>query len=216
MASVLPLYAQEQEYEEEEPQLAPQTITFASDQSWGVFQRSATYLTFQGFAEEVCLNDASPLNCPATAVRYGYAGFGWLADRRNGAQWIWAPGTTGDTAPADLAEFFFVKAFYLRGTPLSGNISIAADDFAEIYVNGQSVGTWGSTTDIAVASVGQTLSPAFDITSRLRRGLNVIAVRGKNGPASFAGVCGGSPCTYSQNPAGVEFSGSLTYQPLDD
>jgi hypothetical protein len=196
---------------------ATQTISFGSDPTWAVFHRSTTSsFAFNGFAEEVCLNKllASPPNCPTGAVNYDHLAVGWqAAPRLYGSQWIWAPGITGATTNADLAEYFFVKAFNLSGTPVSGTISVAADDSAEIFVNGKSVASVGSTTNIALAAAAQNVFTTFSIASYLRSGLNVIAVRGQNGPSSFAGGCGGGSCTYHQNPAGVVFYGSLTFQP---
>jgi hypothetical protein len=189
------------------------TISFVSDSTWIVFKLDPArgLPTFVGFAQAVCLNPWAPVNCPLTAVQYDYPALGWFADLSpiQGAEWIWAPNITGATPTADLNQFFFVKAFFLRGTPVSGTLYISADDFAEVFVNQHSVGTWGSVTDISAAAAGQSTLMTFDLTRYLRPGLNVIAVRGQNGPSSFAGCDG--PCSYSQNPAGVVFGGSLAY-----
>jgi hypothetical protein len=48
----------------------------------------------------------------------------------------------------------------------------------------------------------------FDLAPFLVNGINVLTVRAKNGPASFAG-CSAS-CAYAQNPAGVVFGGAIT------
>lgn len=88
-----------------------------------------------------------------------------------------------------------------------GSISIAADDFAAVWVNGVEVASIGS--------ISETLDPppfsmlhTFDLTSYLKPGHNVIVVEAQNGPAWFAGGCDGT-CSYAQNPAGVVFGGVL-------
>ncbi|QCP54531.1 hypothetical protein FAZ95_37235 [Trinickia violacea] len=181
------------------------TVNFVSDTTWAVSNSAGIFLNF---AQNVCLNAQSPSNCPANATLYGYPG-GWEADLSSipGATWIWAPGITGATAPAYPAEFRFSKSFDLRGTPVSGTISIAADDFAEILVNGQSVGTIGSLTGNFNAAVqSQQYLHTFDIYKFLVHGTNVITIRAANGNYG----CGSGP--YSCNPAGVVFGGSLQFQ----
>lgn len=197
------------------------TLTFGSDTSWDVLDASGN---MQGSAQTVCLNGVSPSSCPQGATLYGYAGSAWPADLGPipGAAWIWAPGITGATAPASLAEFTFVKTFTLAGSPVSGSISIAADDFAEVRVNGQVVGQIGSVTDIAAAFDAQMMLTTFDITSFLTAGSNTIEVLARNGPGIWAGcrrhvrAIGfplGSDCPYRVNPAGVVFGGVLESSP---
>lgn len=178
------------------------TVILASGRVWG--------------GQHVCLNDDFPVNCPADATRYGFSGAGWLADltRIPGANWIWVRGVTGETSGADLARGFFSKRVLLGETPVSGRICLAADDFAELRVNGSLVGSVGSTVDPAESSASQSALTCFDVASFLRPGPNVITVRGQNGPSTFAGCT--SPCTYMENPAGVVFGGKLVYLDDDD
>lgn len=181
------------------------TITFVSDTTWAVSDPAGTFL---GFAQNVCLNASAPSNCPAGATSYGWGGGGWTADLSSipGATWIWAPGITGTTSPAFPAEFFFSKTFNLSGAPIAGTISVAVDDFAEVFVNSTSVGTTGSVTDVSLAGAAQSSLITFNITSFLVAGTNVITVRAANGQFG----CGTGP--YSCNPAGVVFGGSLQFQ----
>lgn len=123
-----------------------------------------------------------------------------------GATWIWAPGITGATAPAELAQFFFTKTITLAAAPAAATFLIAADDFAEVRVNGAVVGTTGSTT-VAVSPGPFTVLKSLDILPHLTAGANTITVRGQNGVGSFA-AC--TNCTYKQHPAGVVFGGSIT------
>jgi hypothetical protein len=175
--------------------LALTTVSFASDPSWTG-------------AQNVCLNAASPSNCPAGATLYGYSGSGWGADRSSipGANWIWAAGVTGATAPAYPAQFLFSRTFTLTGIHLAGSISVASDDFAEVLVNGQSVGSIGSVSDASLAGAASSALTTFDIGPFLTAGSNLITVRGANG--NFG--CGSGP--YSCNPAGVVFGGSFSFQ----
>jgi len=191
-----------------------QTVTLVSDTSWEVFDGdpasgSATSL---GFAQTVCLNASAPANCPGGATLYGYAGTGWTAGLSSipGAVWIWAPGITGATAPAELAEFFFVKSIKITGAPTAGTIQVAVDDLAEIRVNGNIVGTTGSTTDSSLAAASANSLKSFDITPQLIKGVNTLTVRGQNGNGSFA-AC--TNCTYSEHPAGIVLGALITFAP---
>ena len=170
--------------------------TFVSDPSW------------LPASQNVCLNASSPNPCPAGATLYGYPFSGWTANLSTipGATWIWAAGITGATTPAFPAEFTFSKTFSILGLPLGGSISVAADDFAAILVNGVPVGTIGSRTLEGPAGAASSSLTTFDIGPFLVPGTNVITVQGANG--NFG--CGAG--AYSCNPAGVVFGGSLSFQ----
>jgi Thrombospondin type 3 repeat len=123
-----------------------------------------------------------------------------------GAAWIWAPGVTGTTSPAELAQFFFSKTFTLAAAPTTATFLVAADNFAEVRVNGTVVGTTGSTTDFDAGLASQQRLKSFDIAPQLTAGTNTITIRAQN--ATGFGSC--SPCTYQENPAGVIFGGAIT------
>jgi PEP-CTERM motif len=182
------------------------TVTFVSDTTWNVTSSSNTSL---GFAQTVCLNSTSPASCPFGATLYGYPGSGWGANLSSipGAAWIWAPGITGSSSPASLALYSFSNVFSLLGTPLSGTIAVSADDYAGVYVNGNFVGSVGSISDPSLSGAAQSGLTPFDLSSFLVSGSNTITIVGQNGPESFGGC---TNCTYSQNPAGVVFGGTLT------
>jgi hypothetical protein len=195
---------------------APTTVSFTSDTTWLASDADAATgpaLALPAPAQKVCMNATSPPSCPPDATLYGFTGSGWGADLSSipGAAWIWAPGITGSTSQADLDQYGFSKTFDVAGRPTAGTIAVAADDFAEVSVNGSVVGSIGSTTDATAASSAQASLTSFDITAFLTSGSNTITVRGQNGPSSFAG-CSGS-CTYAQNVAGVVFGGSFSYEP---
>lgn len=194
-------------------------ISFASDTSWAVFNSDPGRATgsqgvrFLGRAELVCLNDFSAYACPAGATDFDYPfGGGWPADLSAipGAAWIWGAGVTASTAPAPLAEYFFSKTFILTGQPTGGTVRVAADDFAAIFVNGSSVGSIGSVTDIGAAGDAETVLHSFDIGSFLKPGANTITVEAQNGSAFFSPICE-EGCPYDENPAGVVFGGSLSF-----
>ena len=167
------------------------TVTFVSDTTWAASDPAGTSL---GFAQDICLNPT--LSCASANL-----------SSIPGARWIWAPGITGTTSPAFPAEFFFSKAFNLPGPPIAGTISVAVDDFAEVFINGTSAGTTGSVTNRSLAGAAQRALATFNITSFLLQGTNVIRIRAANGPFG----CGAG--RYSCNPAGVVFGASLSFPP---
>ena len=189
------------------------STSFVSDGTWAVYNADPATgpATFLGDAEKVCLNASSPTPCPAGAIVYGFPYNGWFANLSSvpGATWIWAPGVNGATTPADLQQFFFSKTFSVpAGSYTGSSISISADDFAEVRVNGNIAGTIGSTINIQQAGSAQSGLTKFDVSTLLVAGKNTIAVRGQNGPSSFSPIgCG--PCSYAQNSAGVVFGGAL-------
>jgi hypothetical protein len=194
------------------------TVTFASGPEWATVALQPGAAGHEGVrwlgpAHAVCLNASAPAGCPADATLYGYAGSGWPADLSAipGAEWIWAPGVTGQTAPAQFAHFLFAHTFALHGTPVSGAVFVAADDFARLWVNGRAAGTIGSVTDGGAAAQAQGSLQQFDISALLRRGLNLVVVEAENGTDAFGGFCP-SGCTYAENPAGTVFGGSITTQ----
>jgi hypothetical protein len=164
-----------------------------------------------GTAALVCVTPDTPPNCPPGAVSYKpNTAYTWTADTSAfpTARWIWRGDVTPD-ASADLQIAIFQKSFVLGANP-AGTIQIAADDFAEVEVNGSDAGTTGSVTDIGISDQAQKHLTPFDLGAFLVEGTNTITVIGQNGPTSFNSCTG--PCTYAQNQAGVVFGGVLTYQ----
>ena len=91
----------------------------------------------------------------------------------------------------------FSFAVVLTGRPSGGWIEIAADDYAEVRVNGAIVGSIGQS---GPAYGGLT---RFDLGPFLKPGTNTVAILARNGP-----WCGA--CPFSQNPAGVVYGGTIT------
>lgn len=169
-----------------------------------------------GPAQLVCLDAGSPPFCPTSAILYGFKGTGWLAKTSRAgicgeANWVWAPRGKGSTPHASLAVYYFSRTVSLTGPPTGKAIlSVAVDDYAEVWVNGASVGALGSTTVFASAAAAQSSFHGVDITAYLVKGPNVITIKAQNGDASLAGCAGSAVgCTYQQNPAGVIFCGFI-------
>src|SRR5215470_1040878 len=177
------------------------SISFVSDPSWQVFAMNSDggrgeYL---GMAQCVCQVPGWPCY--------------WGANLSNtpGACWVWRPDTT-PSSPADLQGAYFSKDFDISDQPVSGDIWVAVDDFAEVSVNAFVVGATGSITDYNSAAAAQGALRHFSFTPFLISGKNTITVRAQNGPAWFAGGrCG--PCNYGGNEAGLVFGGSITSTP---
>lgn len=171
-----------------DPGCEPESVTLACDTAWETWDGFMPL----GTAQQVCLNDNSPTNCPALATRFEYDGSGWLA----GDNWIWAPGVDAATAPAFPASFRFSHDVPLPQQPASATITVAADDFAEVYVNNSSVGRVGDIADSALAGQASTAGATFAIHN-LKRGMNNISIVAKNGEF------GCSAGEYRCNPAGL-------------
>jgi hypothetical protein len=189
----------------------PTTITFVSGSDWPWFAGDLGGVDggSLGMAAVVCVTPTTPPNCPAGAVCYqSGAGVGWTADTSAfpTAYWIWR-GDVSPNAVGDLQFAVFQKQFVLGANP-RGAIHIAADDFAEVQVNGSFAGSTGSVTDTTLSGPSQSVLSTIDLDPYLVEGDNTITIIGQNGPASFGGCL--VACTYAQNPAGVVFGGTLT------
>lgn len=177
------------------------TISFVSDESWAVSSMlsDGSIGVPLGAAQCIC---RPPGGCPCC----------WTTNTAliPGACWVWKPGTTSATVPVDLQGVFLGKTFDIPGTPDSGVLYLAADDFAELRVNGVVVGLIGSISDYGSAAGAQAGLTRFDLTPFLVPGRNEVLIRGQNGPGSFTGTsC--DPCTFGQNPTGVLLGGTLSY-----
>ncbi|MEO7427256.1 MAG: hypothetical protein ABI036_18860 [Fibrobacteria bacterium] len=170
------------------------TVNIVSDATWSVLDTNMNDL---GTAQQVCLSPTSPANCPTTATKYGYPYPGWNTNLTTipGAKWIWASNITGATTGAANATFIFTKQFYLCGSPTSGSISVAADNAAEVFLNGISIGT---------SSGFSTLSTFTISASKIAAGLNVIKIQATN--AANPPNCIGN---YQCNPAAMVFGASF-------
>ena len=105
---------------------------------------------------------------------------------------------------------YLSKTLNVPGYPDGGVLYFAADDFAEVRVNGASVRTIGSVTDYGSAAGAQAQLTQVDLTPFLLPGENQIVIRLQNGPGWFTGTsC--NPCTFGQNPTGVILGGSISY-----
>lgn len=179
------------------------TISFGTDPNWTVSSADGTFL---GNAQNVCLNANTPANCPAGATVYGYPYSGWPANLSSipGAKWIWAPGITGASPSAQGAEYTFQFQFYLCGTPTNGSISVAADNVAEVKLNGAIVGN--SSNPFALNTI--TIS-----ADKLSQGLNIIEVKVKNDQNPGDCPSGKYQCNPAALVLGATFSDALSQWP---
>ena len=183
------------------------TIVFASGPDWESF--GGTEVEDLGPAREVCVNGTVPMDCPSGALQYRYStGQGWGAfNGLPAVHWIWLA-NVARAQRADNVQAQFAKSFTVGAKP-RGRITVAADDFAVVYVNQVLVGAVGSTSVVSAAWNGQNSGATFDLTPALRAGENTITIVAKNGPPSFASCP--KECTYNENPAGVAFTGTLSW-----
>lgn len=87
------------------------------------------------------------------------------------AQWIWSASAGGDDV-----FVYFRKSFYLTQNPTSALLRVTADDDYWLYVNGEFVGSDSHYFGNAPEFHWQT-AEIYNVTSLLREGKNVIAVR---------------------------------------
>src|SRR5262249_13390093 len=151
------------------------TISFASGTDWQWSGASSTETG--GRAALVCLTSSLPTNCLPDSVIYrtGPAA-GWAADTSAapGAHWV-LRGDVQPSAEGALQIAILQKTFALGAKP-TGTIQIAADDFAEVLVNGMHVGQIGSVTDIALAAKAQSPLKTMPLDSYLIPGANTITI----------------------------------------
>src|SRR5262249_26740299 len=142
-----------------------------SDQTWDVYNGdpASGAVNRLDFAQLVCRNANSPSPCPGLATIYGAQTNGWTANLSPipAARWIWMSGIIGSTPQADLKQFYFSRTFTVGLAPTSATVQIAVDDLAEVRVNGQSVGTYGSIADHSVAVAAQNALQTFNIAPYL-------------------------------------------------
>jgi len=91
------------------------------------------------------------------------------------AQWIWSAKHRKDAVPHTSCHFR--KSFRIRSVE-AANITIAADDNYELFINGRSVGKGSSSRQL----------DKYDITRRLSRGNNLVAVKVTNRAGKTAGL----------------------------
>lgn len=176
------------------------TLTFISDPSWLASSAppDGSLGDPWGGAQCICFS----VGCPCC----------WTGNigAIPGACWVWKPGTTPSTVPVDLEWMYLSKTIDVPGYPDGGVLYFAADDFAELRVNGAVVRTIGSVTDYGAAAGAQAQLTQVDLTAFVQPGPNEIVVRLQNGPGWFTGTdC--NPCNFGQNPTGVILGGTISY-----
>lgn len=87
--------------------------------------------------------------------------------RAQEAEWIWTPEQKKESVPE--GTVYFRKSFQLTA-PTAGQITIAADDLYEVFVNGRRIGA---------GELAKNLDE-YDITRYLQRGRNTVAIKVTN------------------------------------
>jgi putative heme-binding domain-containing protein len=83
------------------------------------------------------------------------------------AEWIWASGVSKESIPNQTCHF---RRTFTVQRPEAGELTIAADDTYEVYINGKKIGT----------GQGYRQLDRYDIGKMLGRGKNVVAVKVAN------------------------------------
>ncbi len=91
------------------------------------------------------------------------------------AEWIWSRSHKKDQVPK--VSCFFRRHFAMK-SPESGQLTIAADDRYEVYLNGRKVGSGNSSRKL----------DKYDISKYLGRGRNIIAIKASNTDGSQAAI----------------------------
>ena len=93
------------------------------------------------------------------------------------AEWIWASGASKDQVPNQSCHF---RRTFTVGNPETGELTIAADDSYEVFINGQRLGS----------GQGYRQLDRYDLSKVLKRGKNVVAVKVSNtdGPTAALAV----------------------------
>lgn len=142
------------------------------------------------------------------------------------ARWIWESYRVVHPVNGDIVDF--KKSFSIPGKPTAGNLYITCDNGYELRVNGTLVGSaqlagdWrmSNLTESFVSTYGWQSVESWDITSYLVSGANYITIATAN--EYFGSLDGQGNGTIDNNPAGLIFEASITYEnvpptlPADD
>ncbi len=141
-------------------------------------------------------------NIPAEALTFVHPG--WTASIP-GATWIWATDPVeSPTNDADLTKVF-TKTFNVVGTPQTGTLDIAADNYYSVKINGISVGSeLVNENNFQLAT-----QDSYDVTSFLVNGANTIEITATNKEI-------GESADPAANPAGILFKLSWTAEDCGD
>lgn len=188
-----------------------ETINIPSNAGWEVWTNppAPAVSTFLGPSQNVCLDANTPANCSTAnppATIYGYTQGGWEAmlPAVPNPHWMWAPGVTGPSRPAEDQSYVFKSTFFLCGPPQDSKVWLSADDRADVYVNG----------NLVLSNSDQSKLDNKVVSAALLRsipGHNTIEIRATNGqnPNSCGQGTANTNGAYSCNPAGVVFNGTF-------
>ena len=89
-------------------------------------------------------------------------------------EWIWHP--NDGAAPTNNEVRFFRKIFDLSQAPKKAVLAAAGDDELDVWINGEKI----------LSVKGWTEAKYADVTKKLTRGQNLIAIRGRNDTSDAA------------------------------
>ena len=124
--------------------------------------------------------DPSGGGVPRLATTANWAGLGW-SPPMPGTNWI----SISDTASATTGTYVFEHEFFIDSLCVcpSLRICIMVDDTANIYLNGNFIGTWASQHNIKTFNHTHTITAPFIIDD-----WNTLSVEVINNPANYTGI----------------------------
>src|SRR3981081_2496849 len=117
------------------------------------------------------ISSCTRLTCSLTALLL----WPWLAPAET-PQWIWHDNNGASIQTNEVR--FFRKTFRAASKPTKALLSVAGDDEAIVFINGKEVAT----------SKGHDKPAYKDVVAEIKKGPNVIAIRGRNRRGDTAGV----------------------------
>jgi hypothetical protein len=193
------------------PVAADTTVSINTGSTWTAYS-DAGLTTSLGAAEVVCLNSSYPntgaytAGCPAGATNFGWSGgAAWTANLGpiSNAYFIWAP-EVGPSSPTTMdSHVWFKTTFSVDGlVSADPTFYLAADNYAQVFVNGMAVGSVGSSSSGSDTGAFNNLSSFTVPKEDFPTGDNTIVIEAANALV-------GESISYSSNPAGVVFGTSL-------
>jgi hypothetical protein len=167
------------------------TITISSGKYWTVTNAAMADL---GNAQNVCRYPTAPEGCPSGATLFGATT--WVAIPS--ANWIWDGRTMPTSSAAVNTQLTLKTPFFLCGNPQSGTLKVAADNAADVLINGSPV-----LSTVSFSTVTTVSTPTTNLA--LQKGLNMIEAKVTNG--ANPPTCSDQ---YQCNPAGVVVQLSVT------
>ena len=122
----------------------------------------------------------------------------------SGANWIWATDPVSDPAGPVDQEYTFTKTFNWSGPVASASVDYGADNYYDVYVNGNLIGS-----NHILTTDNFELPHTTDVSASIVQGINTITFRGENQHIDGS--------VFTGNPAGIDLKlvihGQQTFGP---